>query len=195
MFSRVYWLCTTFTFLKLLGWTVIHRTIVLLAHATTLQCLKVPFTYLYTPALVSHMYTCMQFLPIPPCHLQTLSLSLYTLRPKWLAMTFFILSTGRVVFSGGFSWVKSLILQTYKSSCLTHRHASIYFFEIHSLQWAHTYTHVPFFLFGSCYHIYRLTHPHILLPNKPCMLMMFRSQFCIVSILTSAFTLLMLYML
>ena len=40
----------------------------------------------------------------------------------------------------------SLILQTYKSSCLTHRHASIYFFEIHSLQWAHTYTHVPFFL-------------------------------------------------
>ena len=146
MFSRVYLLCTTFTFLKLLGWTVLHRTIVLLAHATTLQCSKVPFTYLYTPALVSHMYTCMQFLPIPPCHLQTLSLSLYTLRPKWLAMTFFILSTGRVVFSGGFSWVKSLILQTYKSSCLTHRHASIYFFEIHSLQWTHTCTHVPFFL-------------------------------------------------
>ena len=42
--------------------------------------------------------------------------------------------------------MKSLILQTYKSSCLTHRHASIYFFEIHSLQWAHTCTHVPFFL-------------------------------------------------
>ena len=100
--------------------------------------------HIYIPQLLYH--TCMQFLPIPPCHLQTLSLSLYTLRPKWLAMTFFILSTGRVVFSGGFSWVKSLILQTYKSSCLTHRHASIYFFEIHSLQWAHTCTHVPFFL-------------------------------------------------
>jgi len=91
--------------------------------------------------------------------------------------------------------VKSLILQTYKSSCLTHRHASIYFFEIHSLQWVHTYTHVPFFLFGSCFHIYRLTHPHILLPNKPCMLMMFRSQFCILSILTSTCTLSILYML
>ena len=100
--------------------------------------------HIYIPQLLYH--TCMQFLPIPPCHLQTISLSLYTLRPKWLAMTFFILSTGRVVFSGGFSWVKSLILQTYKSSNLTHRHASIYFFEIHSLQWAHTCTHVPFFL-------------------------------------------------
>ena len=52
-----------------------------------------------------------------------------------------------------------------------------------------------FFLFGSCYHIYRLTHPHILLPNKPCMLMMFRSQFCILSILTSTCTLSILYML
>ena len=52
-----------------------------------------------------------------------------------------------------------------------------------------------FFLFGSCYHIYRLTHPHILVPNKPCMLMMFRSQFCILSILTSTCTLSILYML
>ena len=99
---------------------------------------------IYPSSCITHV--CMQFLPIPPCHLQTLSLSLYTLHPKWLAMTFFILNTGRVVFLGGFSWVTSLILQTYKSSCLTHRHASIYFFEIHSLQWAHTCTHVPFFL-------------------------------------------------
>ena len=65
MFSRVYLLCTTFTFLKLLGWTVLHRTIVLLAHATTLQCSKVPFTYLYTPALVSHMYAISSYTSVP----------------------------------------------------------------------------------------------------------------------------------
>ena len=60
------------------------------------------------PQLLYH--TCIHFFAISPCHLQTLSLSLYTSRPKWLAMTFFILNTGRVVFSGGFSWVTSLIL-------------------------------------------------------------------------------------